>query len=229
MIAKSIPTLLCTYEYNNDEIREIYKHIIGDIEPKEKEELVKWWASRADDYMNFHYENIITCITEYGIDVLSYKLEEFVEEYVKCQDINHVSAASKSLELIATDKYCQWTLDKYKSLFDRLSNEDIDSLKMMCNGIMIEKFQDQESILWRINYLKTHKIKSLDFESGHARAISLAESEMTSQSPSMFRCFMPIAGNMYLDEQMYELFGFTLSFVEDHSYREYAEYLLSNG
>lgn len=226
LIAKSIPTLLCTYEYNNDEIREIYKHIIGDIEPKEKEELVKWWASRADDYMNFHYENTITCITEYGIDVLSYKLEEFVEEYVKCQDINHVSAALKSLELIATDKYCQWTLDKYKSLFDRLSNEDIDSLKMMCNGIMIEKFQDQESIFWRINYLKTHKIKSLDFESGHARAISLAESEMTSQSPSMFRCFMPIAGNMYLDEQMYELFGFTLSFVEDHSYREYAEYLL---
>lgn len=226
LIAKSIPTLLCTYEYNDDEIREVYKHIIGEIEPKEKEELVKWWTSRADDYMNFHYENIISCITEYGIDVLSYKLEEFVEEYVKCQDISHVSAASKSLELIATDKYCQWKLNKYKDLFVRLSNEDIDSLKMMCNGIMIEKFQDQEAILWRINYLKSHKIKSLDFESGHARSISQAESEMTSQNPSMFRCFMPIVGNMYLDKQMYELFRFTLSFVEDHSYREYAEYLL---
>ena len=41
LIAKSIPTILCTYEYNDDEIREVYKHIIGEIEPKEKEEVLK--------------------------------------------------------------------------------------------------------------------------------------------------------------------------------------------
>lgn len=226
LIAKSLPALFCTYEFNDNEIREIYKQIIGKINQEEKYELVQWWTSRTDDFMNFHHENIISCITEYGIDVLSYKLEEYVEDYLKNQDINHISAASKSLELIATNKYCHWTLNDYKSVFDRLSNEDVDSLKMMCNSIVIEMFQDQDAILWRINYLKTHKIKSLDSQSGYARAISPAESEMVSPNPSLFRCFMPIVGNEYLDEQMFDLFCFVLSFVEDYRYREYAEYLL---
>lgn len=226
MIAKTLPAILCTYEFDDKEIRDIYKKIIGDIESKEKEEIVLWWTTRNDDFMNFKYDNIISCITDYGFIALSYKLEEYVEKYIECQGTDHLLAASKSLELIATDKYCHWSLEKYQSVFEKIKNEDVDSLKMMCNGIIIEKFQDNAAIQWRINYLKTHRVKSLDFQSGHARAISSAEAEMTSQNPRMFRCFRHIDSNEYLDEQMFDLFNYTLSFVEDRNYLEYAEYLL---
>lgn len=226
LIAKTLPVVFCTYEFNDDEIKDAYKHVLGDLTTKDKEELVLWWKGRTDDYMNYNHKNIISCITEYGIDLLSYKLEEYIEDYIAHQDGNGMLAASDSLEIIASNEYCHWTLDNYKSVFERLVDEDVDSLKMMCNGIMIEKFRDQPSILWRIDYLKNHKVKSLDFQSGYARAISSAESEMISPNPVLFRCFMSIAGNEYLNNQMFDLFSFTLTFVDDYNYRVYAEYLL---
>ena len=83
---------------------------------------------------------------------------------------------------------------------------------MLCNAIMSEKYQDEESMTWRIDYLKNHVVKSLHNDTGHTRAISLEESEMINPNPQMFRCFMNIKGNEKLDKQMADLFDLGLLF-----------------
>ena len=225
VLAKTLPFVRCTSFYDYNEIQNIYKSIIGHINKEEKERLIVWWKSRKDDLMNISPDSVLTCITDYNFDALSYKLEEYIEEYKKNQDIEHRFAASKALELISTG-YGDWNIENYKCLFNALNDDNIESVKMQCNATMIEKYQDAEAIRWRIEYLKDHVVPSIHNTTGHARFISIEESEMTSPNPSMFRCFMNIKNNEVLDNQMLELFDFGLSLCNVPDRHEYASYLL---
>ena len=82
ILAKTLPIVCCTTNLDAHEIRGIYRSVIGSFSEKEKAELVEWWASRKDDFMNISSEDVFTCITDYGIDELSYKLEEYIEQYI---------------------------------------------------------------------------------------------------------------------------------------------------
>lgn len=106
-------------------------------------------------------------------------MEEYIEQYIAYKDLNHSIAASKALEIISKG-YCNWDIHKYKTLFDELKDDSITSIKMECNAIMIEKFQDPDAITWRIEYLKRNVVQSLNNDTGHARTISYEESEMIS-------------------------------------------------
>lgn len=225
VLAKTLPFICLNSNLDSDEIKKIYKSVIGNIDEKEKTELIEWWKSRKDDLMNISSDSIFVCITDYGIEALSYKLEEFIDEYINNQNFSHSYTASKALGLIS-EGYLNWDVENYRSLFNALSEDDIESIKMLCNAIMIEKFQDLESITWRIDYLKNHPLKSLNSNTGHARAISLAESEMIGPNPQMFRCFMNIKGNVKLDEQMAGLFDVGLSLCDQPDMQEYSRYLL---
>lgn len=225
VLAKTLPFICLNSNLDSDEIKKIYKSVIGNIDEKEKTELIEWWKSRKDDLMNISSDSIFVCITDYGIEALSYKLEEFIDEYINNQNFSHSYNASKALGLIS-EGYLNWDVENYRSLFNALSEDDIESVKMLCNAIMIEKFQDLESITWRIDYLKNHPLKSLNSNTGHARAISLAESEMIGPNPQMFRCFMNIKGNVKLDEQMAGLFDVGLSLCDQPDMQEYSRYLL---
>lgn len=225
VLAKTLPLICLNSNLDSSEIKNIYKSVIGDIGKKEEIELVEWWKSRKDDLMNISSDSIFVCITDYGIKELSYKLEEYIEEYIENRDFSHSYKASKALGLVS-EGYLDWDVEKYRNLFNALSEDDIGSVKMLCNAIMIETFQDLESITWRIDYLKSHVLKSLNNNTGHARAISLAESEMISPNPQMFRCFMNIKGNEKLDEQMAGLFDVGLSLCEKADMQEYSSYLL---
>ena len=79
ILVKTLPIICCTLNSDVREMREIYKSVIGSISENEKSELVEWWESREDDFMNISSEDIFTCITDYGIDALSYKLEKCIE------------------------------------------------------------------------------------------------------------------------------------------------------
>ena len=198
--------------HDSNEIKNIYKSVIGRLSEQEKAELIDWWKSRKDDLMNISSDSVFACITDYGINALSYKLEEYIEDYIKNQDFSHSFAASKSLELIS-EGYLNWNVEKYRNLFNVLADDNIESVKMLCNAIMIEKYQDTEAITWRIDYLKKHVLQSLHNNTGHVRAISIEESEMTNPNPHMFRCFMNIKGNEKLDNQMLDLFDAGLFIV----------------
>ena len=226
VLAKTLPFVCCTTNSGVREIRDIYKSVIGNISEKEKNELVDWWQSRKDDLMNISSDDIFASITDYGIDSLSYKLEEYINDYIKQQDLNHWLAASKALDLISKG-YRNWDAEKYRDLFNALHADDIESIKMQCNAIMIEKYQDETAISWRIEYIKSHVVKSLHNNTGHVRAISKEEFEMTSSNPQMFRCFMNIKGNKMLDKQMFELFDFALSLCVKLNTQEYSSYLLN--
>ena len=225
VLAKTLPLICLNSNMDSSEIKKIYKSVIGNIDEREKTELIEWWKSRKDDLMNISSDSIFVCITDYGIEALSYKLEEYMEEYIENQDLDHKLAALKSLELIANG-YLDWSIEKYRNLFNTLKDDNIESIKMLCNAIMIGKFQDLESIIWRIDYLKNHPLKSLNNNTGHARAISLAESEMISPNPQMFRCFMNIQGNEKLNEQLSGLFDVGLSLCDKPDMQEYSSYLL---
>lgn len=225
VLAKTLPLICLNSNMDSSEIKKIYKSVIGNIDKKEKTELIEWWKSRKDDLMNISSDSIFVCITDYGIETLSYKLEEYIEEYIENQDLDHKLAALKSLELIANG-YLDWSIEKYRNLFNTLKDDNIESIKMLCNAIMIEKFQDLESVTWRIDYLKNHPLKSLQSNTGHAHAISLAESEMISPNPQMFRCFMNIKGNEKLNDQMAGLFDVGLSLFDKPDMQEYSSYLL---
>ena len=226
VLAKTLPIVCCTMNFDASEIKEIYKSVIGSISENEKSELVEWWKSREDDFMNISSEDIFTCITDYGIDAISYKLEKYIEQYIDNQELSHSIAASKALDLIS-EGYCKWDIKKYKDVFDALEDDNIASIKMQCNAIMIEKYQDSEAITWRIEYIRNNIVKSLHNETGHMRAISMAESEMISPSPRMFRCFMTIKENERLTEQMFDLFDFGLSLCINPDTQEYSSYLLN--
>lgn len=225
VLAKTLPFIRCIPSHDYNEIRNIYKSIIGNLSDDEKKELMVWWKSRKDDLMNISPDSVLTCINDYNFDALSYKLEEYIDEYTKNQDIEHRYAASKALELISTG-YGNWNIEKYRNLFNLLKDDDIESVKMLCNAIMIEKYQDAEAITWRIDYLKNHVLQSLHNSTGHVRAISIEESEMTNPNPQMFRCFMNIKGNIKLDNQMLSLFDVGLSLCNNPDTQEYASYIL---
>ena len=160
VLAKTLPIVCCTMSFDASEIKEIYKSVIGSISENEKSELVEWWKSREDDFMNISPEDIFTCITDYGIDAISYKLEKYIEQYIDNQELSHSIAASKALDLIS-EGYCKWDIKKYKEVFDAFEDDNIASIKMQCNAIMIEKYQDSEAITWRIEYIRNNIVKSL--------------------------------------------------------------------
>ena len=225
VLAKTLPFIRCVPFHDYNEIRNIYKSIIGKLSDDEKKELIVWWKSRKDDLMNISPDSILACITDYDLDALSYKLEEYIEEYIQNQDSEHCFVASKALKLLSTG-YGNWNIEKYRNLFNLLKDDNIEGVKMQCNAIIIEKYQDSEAIRWRIDYLKNHVVQSLHNDTGHARFISIEESEMTNPNPHMFRCFMNIKGNEKLDNQMLGLFDTGLSFCKNPDTLEYASYLL---
>ncbi|WP_273413895.1 NACHT domain-containing protein [Prevotella aurantiaca] len=224
-LIKTLPIVCCTMNFDSHEIKDIYKSVIGNINQDEKSAIVRWWEDRKDDFMNVSSDDIFACITDYGFDTLSYKLEEYIEKYIEDKSLGNKIAASRALDLISED-YCKWDINKYKDLFKRLEDESIESIKMQCNTIIIEKFQESEAINWRIKYLKANVTKSLHNETGHARCISREESEMISSNPYMFRCFMNIKDNDFLINQMFDLFDFGLSLSVKSDTQEYSSYLL---
>ena len=226
LLAKTLPVINCGANLDTHEIRAIYKSIIGKISEEEKKELIKWWKSREDDFMNMGYEDIISCISAYDMDALSYKLEEYVDEYIKNQDIGHALPASKALEVISKG-HCQWNVERFRSVFEALNNDDVESIRMQCNGIMIEKFEDKDAITWRIDYLKNNVVKSFHNETGHMRALSHIEAEMISPNPRMFRCFMLLKNNQYLIDEMINLFDWGLPLCMGLDTQEYSRYLLN--
>lgn len=227
VLAKTLPFICCTINFDASEIRDIYKSVIGNISEEEKNELVDWWQSRKDDLMSISSDSIFACITDFGIDALSYKLEEYINDHITKQNLsNYWLAASKALDLISKG-YQNWDAEKYRSLFNALEDDRIESIKVQCNAIMIEKFQDEKAISWRIDYFKSHVVKSPYDNTGHVRFISKEESEMTSSNPHMFRCFMNIKGNEKLDKQMLELFDFALTLCVTSDTQEYSSYLLN--
>ena len=219
VLIKTLPVVCCTLNAGANEIKEIYKSIICSISDDEKKQLVEWWKSREDDFMNISTEDVLTCITDYGIDALSYKVEEYIEQYKANQDFSHSIAASKALALVS-EGYCNWNINNYRALFDSLADDSIGSIKMQCNDIMIEKYQDPEAMTWRIEYLKNHVVKSLCRKTGYVYAVSKEESEMTH--PQMFKCFMSIKNNERLIEQMFDLFDFGLSLCITSETQEYS-------
>ena len=225
VLAKTLPFICCTANFNPNEIKRIYKSVIGGISDKEKTVLIDWWKSRKDDLMNISSDSVFACITDYGINALSYKLEEYIADYIENQDFSHSLAASKSLDLISKG-YLKWDVEKYRNLFNALTDDNIESVKMLCNAIMIEKYQDTKAITWRIDYLKNHVLQSFHNNTGHVRVISIEESEMTNPNPRMFRCFMNINGNEVLDNHMLRLFDVGLSLCDKPETQEYASYLL---
>lgn len=226
VLIKTLPNICITRYYDIKEIKEIYKSVIGDIHNEEKEQLVKWWKDRKDDFMNISPDDICTCISDYGIDALYYKLEEYIEEYIEHPDLDHSIAASNALTIISNGDY-GWGISRYKNLFDSLEDESITSVKMQCNEIMIEKFQDIDAIEWRIKYLKNNIIIPSRNETGELHPISHEEFEVLSTTPYMFRCFIKIKENEILAEQMLNLFEFGLTLCVNPDTMQYAYYLLN--
>lgn len=225
LLARTLPIVYVNANFDIKEILHAYKTIIGTLSEQDKEELAKWWKSRLDDYINVSPDSIFTCIEEYGIDAFSYKLEDYIDEYIKLQNHDSRLNASKSLELISKG-YCNWNIGKYRHLFAALENDGIDGVKMQCNTIMIEKYQDPEAIQWRIDYLKKNVVKYTENNTRGFRSVSREESEITSSNPYMFRCFMNIKGNEKLNELLYDLFDFALELSIKNDTLQYSIYLL---
>lgn len=225
-LAKTLPIVCCTStDLDTNEITNSYKSVIGTLDEDEKNELMAWWKSRGDDFLNVSPDSIFTCITDYGIDAFSYKLEEYIDAYIKQENFDNKLSASKALRLIS-EGYLDWNIEQYRRLFETLTDDSIESIKMQCNTILIEKYKDLSAITWRIDYLKYHVVKSLHNDTGGVRPISMAESEMISSNPRMFRCFMNIKGFDKLTKLMFGLFNHALTLCIKPDTREYSSYLL---
>lgn len=226
ILIKTLPNICITRYYDAKEIKEIYKSVIGNINDVEKNQVVKWWQERKDDFMNISSDDICTCIVDYGIDALYYKLKEYIEQYIEHPDLDHSRAATKALAIISNGDY-GWDIGRYKKLFDSLEDESVTSVKMQCNAIMIEKFQDIDAIKWRIDYLKKNIVIPSRNETGEGHFISHAEAEIYSTKPYMFRCFMEIKENETLVELMLNLFDSGLKLCVNPKTQQYAYYLLN--
>lgn len=152
ILAKNLPLRSRVGNIDSHTISSFFKKIIGKLSTEESAMLSDWWKSRNDDFLKISPDDIMECITEYGMDFLSYKLEEYVNTYVADQSQENAYIASKALELIAKD-YVKWGVEDYRKLFDSIEKYGIKGMKMQCNAIMIEKFHDEKAISWRFSYL----------------------------------------------------------------------------
>ena len=225
ILAKTLPLTRRVCNIDPHTICSFYKKIIGKLSTEENAILSNWWKSRNDDYLKISPNDIMSCITEYGMLSLSYKLEEYVNTFVAEQSQENAYVASKALELIAKD-YVKWGVEDYRKLFDSIEKCGIKGMKMQCNAIMIEKFHDEKAISWRFSYLKENKVSIRQFESHHVRLVSDEEQEISGANPRMFRCFMSVQEESVI-LNMIELFKFGLSLSPQTGNREYASYLMS--
>ena len=225
ILAKTLPLTRHVCNIDPHTICSFYKKIIGKLSTEENAILSAWWKSRNDDYLKISPDDIMSCITEYGMLSLSYKLEEYVNTFVAEQSQENAYVASKALELIAKD-YVKWGVEDYRKLFDSIEKCGIKGMKMQCNAIMIEKFHDEKAISWRFSYLKENKVSIRQFESHHVRLVSDEEQEISGANPRMFRCFMSVQEESVI-LNMIELFKFGLSLSPQTENREYASYLMS--
>lgn len=103
ILAKNLPLRSRVGNIDSHTISSFFKKIIGKLSTEESAMLSDWWKSRNDDFLKISPDDIMECITEYGMDFLSYKLEEYVNTYVADQSQENAYIASKALELIAKD------------------------------------------------------------------------------------------------------------------------------
>lgn len=225
ILAKTLPFINRVGNIDSRTISSSYKKIIGKLSTDENAILIDWWKSRNDDYLNISPDDIMSCITEYGMGSLSYKLEEYVDIFIAKQSQENEYVASKALELIAKD-YVKWGVEDYRKLFDSIEKCGIKGMKMQCNAIMIEKFHDEKAISWRFSYLKENIVSTRQFESHHVRLVSDEEQEISGANPRMFRCFMSVKEESVI-QNMIELFKYGLSLSPKKETREYSSYLLS--
>lgn len=225
ILAKTLPFISRVGNIDSRTISSSYKKIIDKLSTDENAILIDWWKSRNDDYLNISPDDIMSCITEYGMGSLSYKLEEYVDIFIAKQSQENEYVASKALELIAKD-YVKWGVEDYRKLFDSIEKCGIKGLKMQCNAIMIEKFHDEKAISWRFSYLKENIVSTRQFESQHVRLVSDEEQEISGAYPRMFRCFMSVQEESVI-QNMIELFKYGLSLSPQKETREYSSYLLS--
>lgn len=225
ILAKNLPLRSRVGNIDSHTISSFFKKIIGKLSTEESAMLSDWWKSRNDDFLKISPDDIMECITEYGMDFLSYKLEEYVNTYVADQSQENAYIASKALELIAKD-YVKWGVEDYRKLFDSIEKYGIKGMKMQCNAIMIEKFHDEKAISWRFSYLKENIVSTRQFESHHVRLVSDEEQEISGANPRMFRCFMSVQEESVI-QNMLELFEFGLNLSPRIVNREYSSYLMS--
>lgn len=225
ILAKTLPFISRVGNIDSRTISSSYKKIIGKLSRDENAILIDWWKSRNDDYLNISPDDIMSCITEYGMGSLSYKLEEYVDIFIAKQSQENEYVASKALELIAKD-YVKWGVEDYRKLFDSIEKCGIKGMKMQCNAIMIEKFHDEKAISWRFSYLKENIVSTRQFESHHVRLVSDEEQEISGANPRMFRCFMSVKEESVI-QNMIELFKYGLRLSPQKETREYSSYLLS--
>lgn len=119
ILAKTLPFISRVGNIDSRTISSSYKKIIGKLSTDENAILIDWWKSRNDDYLNISPDDIMSCITEYGMGSLSYKLEEYVDIFIAKQSQENEYVASKALELIAKD-YVKWGVEDYRKLFDSI-------------------------------------------------------------------------------------------------------------
>lgn len=225
ILAKTLPLISRVGNFDSRIISSFYKKIIGKLSTDENAILIDWWKSRNDDYLKISPDDIMSCITEYGMGSLSYKLEEYVDIFIAKQSQENAYVASKALELIAKD-YVKWDVEDYRKLFDSIEKCGIKGMKMQCNAIMIEKFHDEKAISWRFSYLKENIVSTRQFESHHVRLVSDEEQEISGANPRMFRCFMSVQEESVI-QNMLELFEFGLNLSTRIVTREYSNYLMS--
>lgn len=78
ILAKNLPLRSRVGNIDSHTISSFFKKIIGKLSTEESAMLSDWWKSRNDDFLKISPDDIMECITEYGMDFLSYKLEEYV-------------------------------------------------------------------------------------------------------------------------------------------------------
>lgn len=225
ILAKTLPLISRVGNIDSRTISSSYKKIVGKLSTEENAILIDWWKSRNDDYLKISPDDIMECITEYGMGALSYKLEEYVKQFIGDPSQENAYVASKALDLIAKD-YVKWGVEDYRRLFDSIKECGIKGIKMQCNAILIEKFHDEKSISWRFSYLKNNIVPTRQFESRHVQLVSDEEQEISGANSLMFRCFMSVQEESVI-QNMIELFKFGLSLSPQIENREYSSYLMS--
>lgn len=76
ILAKNLPLRSRVGNIDSHTISSFFKKIIGKLSTEESAMLSDWWKSRNDDFLKISPDDIMECITEYGMDFLSYKLED---------------------------------------------------------------------------------------------------------------------------------------------------------
>jgi len=174
--------------------------------------------TRKDDLQEFHPNSFIEAYKKYKLVGATPIIKRFIEN-----DKILLNYRLNALRAMEDNVHDQYYVKKLFETYIESTNEE-KTLAEECNKILIEKYNDKESILWRLNCIKERKLKTKEEDiSDVVSTIPYSEGELYFKN--FASPIMKVRDESLIDNY-FELLKFSFELInKDSEYKKYSYYI----